>query len=226
MNKKGSIIRFVGILSIALFAAAAARANSIPNPNFTMPGATAIGTPYSIGYGGSLSSAAADWYTFVPDPGSTATSVLLASTDNLSGDVGNMLSFSTNAGFEMSDGNGIFTAGYFSLPAGTTGFIDINVPMGTNGDIGFVCSDGAFCPGSYLFSATSGWQRISFSTTGATDEFGFEIFSTGGGSMEVADPTVPEPGVLLQLGISFLLLIGFGVSEKVIRRRRARSACA
>jgi hypothetical protein len=36
----------------------------------------------------------------------------------------------------------------------------------------------------------------------------------------------PEPGVLLQLGISFLLLIGFGVSEGLIRRRRARAAYA
>ncbi len=218
MNVRRGILRFAGLLSTVLLAAIAARGNAIPNSSFTSAGATPIGTPFSIGPGGGAS-AAADWYTFVPDPSSIATSELLASTDNLSGDIGNMLSFSTNAGFNGSAGNGIFTSGFFSFPAGTTGYMDINVPTGTSGEIGFVCSDGAFCPGSYAFGATSGWQRVSFSTTGATDEFGFEIFSAGGGSMLVADPTspTPEPGTLLLLGSGLLGLAPF------VRRGFARA---
>jgi hypothetical protein len=216
MNMKRSMLRFAGLLSVTLLAAVAVRANSFPNPNFTVAGATPIGTPFSIGPGGGAS-AAASWGTFVPDPSSIATSELLPSTDGLSGDAGNMLWFSTNAGFDGSAGNGIFTI-FAILPAGTTGYMDINVPTGTSGEIGFVVGS-AFSAGSYLFGPTSGWQRISFSSlSGATDEFGFEIFSGGGGSMYVADPTAPtpEPGTLLLLS-SGLTGLGF------IRRKFARA---
>lgn len=202
MNLKKVVLHCSGLFAVALLLAGAARANSIPNPNFTVVGPS--GNPFSTSVSGD--SAAADWYTFVPDPSSVATTQLLPSTDTLSGDVGNMLSFTTNAGFESSAGNGVFTTGFFTLPMGATGFMDINVPTGTSGEIGFVVGS-AFSAGSYSFGATSGWQRISFSSnSGATDEFGFEIFSAGGGSMLVADPTAPtpEPGTLLLLASGLL----------------------
>lgn len=204
MNVKRGMARFAGLLSIVLLAGSTARGNSIPNSNFAVSGAVPVGVVFNT-TSSSGSSAAADWGTFVPDPESTASSELLASTDTLSGDVGNMLSFSTNAGFNGSAGNGIFTTG-FLLPAGTTGYMDINVSSGTAGEIGFVVGS-AFSAGSYSFSGTSGWQRISFSAlSGGTDEFGFEIFSSGGGSMLVADPTAPtpEPGTLLLLAWGLL----------------------
>jgi hypothetical protein len=216
MKVGGLMLRSCGLAAMALLAATLASANSIPNPNFTIPGAVSVGTVFSTSASTS-SSAAADWGTFVPDPNSIASSELLASTDNLSGDAGNMLSFSTNAGFNGSAGNGIFTSGFFIVPAGTTGFMDINVAAGTTGEIGFVVGS-AFSAGSYSFSGTSGWQRVSFSTTGATNEFGFEIFSGGGGSMLVADPTAPtpEPSSLLLLGSG---LLGFA---PFLRRKFAR----
>ncbi len=209
-------INKLAVLTVFLLAtglsSTAVRANSIPNPNFTLVGPS--GSPFTTSIS-TNTSAAADWGTFVPVPNSTATTELFASTDNLSGDVGNMLSFSTNAGFHLSDGNGVFTTCcFFTVPAGTVGFMDINVTAGTTGELGFVESSGAFSAGSYSFSGTSGWQRVSFSTTGASGELGFEIFSNGGGSMYVADPTAPtpEPGTLLLLA-SGLTGIGF------IRRR-------
>ena len=209
MNVNGKMLRFAGLLSVALLAAAAARGNSLPNPNFTMPGAVPVGTVFSTS-SSTGSSAAADWGTFVPDPNSVASSELLASTDSLSGDLGNMLSFSTDSGFNGSAGNGIFTI-LPVLPAGTTGYIDINVPMGTSGELGFVVGS-AFSAGSVLFGPTSGWQRASFSSlSGATNEFGFEIFSAGGGSMLVADAAAPtpEPGTLLLLGSGLLGFVVF-----------------
>ncbi|MFZ0638626.1 MAG: PEP-CTERM sorting domain-containing protein [Candidatus Acidiferrales bacterium] len=215
MNVKKTILRSSGLFAVALLIVGAARGNSIPNPNFTVVGPS--GSPFSTSVS-TGTSAAADWGTFVPDPSSVATTELLPSTDTLSGDAGNMLSFATNAGFDGSAGNGVFTTGFFTLPAGTTGFMDINVPTGTSGEIGFVVGS-AFSAGSYSFSGTSGWQRITFSSnSGATDEFGFEIFSAGGGSMLVADPTAPtpEPGTLLLLA-SGLPALGF------LRRRFIRA---
>jgi hypothetical protein len=215
MNFKRGVLHCSGLIAMALLVATVARGNSIPNPNFTLVGPG--GNPFTTSVS-TATSAAADWGTFVPDPNSVATTQLLPSTDTLSGDVGNMLSFSTNAGFNGSAGNGIFTI-FATLPAGTTGYMDINVPTGTSGEIGFVVGS-AFSAGSYSFGAPSGWQRISFSSnSGATDEFGFEIFSAGGGSMLVADPTAPtpEPGTLLLLGSG---LLGF----VPLLRRRFRTA--
>jgi hypothetical protein len=201
----------------AVLAAPTRAANVIPNGNFNTVGS--YGNPVSVPAPGSVESAAANWITFLCDPGSTGTSALVASTDPSGG--GLMMQFTTNGGFYQSCGNGLFTNLTSGLPLDSTGSFDINVAPGTSGEIGFVNSGGAFDSGSYLFSSTAGsWITASFTNLDSvTGEVGFEIFDSAGGTIYLDNgvaPT-PEPGT-----ISLVLCGALGLLSKT----RLRKKCA
>jgi len=203
LRKAALLLLVVGLSSVAF------ANNLIPNAGFTVAGAAPIGTPVTTcsPSGGALS-AAASWFTFIPDANSCVITQILPSTDNLSGATGpNMLAFTTNAGFDGSAGNGVFGVG-MALPQNTTGHVDIFVPAGSSGDIGFVVLGCCFDAKTFSFTATTGWNRVSFTNSqGPSGEFGLEIFSGGGGSIAIADPfaSAPEPGslILLAAGLTF-----------------------
>jgi hypothetical protein len=127
-----------------------------------------------------------------------------------------MLEFTTNAGFNGSAGNGVFSVGP-ALPANTVGHVDIFVPA-SSGDIGFVVNGCCFSSGTFSFTPTIGWNRVTFSNPeGPSGEFGLEIFSQGGGTIYIANPfasPAPEPGSLILLGTGLAF-----VASKLRRRR-------
>lgn len=138
-------------------------------------------------------------------------------------------------------------------PAGTVAFNngdnvcgDITITLSlAPGDYTFVLSDagnyanalsdnGTLSEGfnsSLVYTDSNGnpiWQTCDISAGGVTscitplNTWAFTITDNSGGGLS----TTPEPGVFLLLGISLLLMMGFGVCETVMRRRRARTACA
>ena len=120
----GSILR-KGLLVVVMLGMAgiAFASNVIPNNMFLNIGP--LGSPVTTcSPSGGTFSAAASWLTFIPAASSCVTTTVLPSTDTIQPG-GNMLEFQTNAGFTGSDGNGVFTCCSFTVPANTTGQVDI-----------------------------------------------------------------------------------------------------
>jgi hypothetical protein len=206
-----------GPLLIVLFSAcvvAFASPNVIPNNMFLNIGP--LGNPViTCSPSGGTFSAAANWGTFIPHPNSCVTTTVLPSTDTIQPG-GNMLEFQTDAGFTGSDGNGVFTCCTFTVSANTAGHVDILVPAGSSGEIGWVVLGCCFSSGSYGFSNTGGvWQRVTFTNPeGPSNEFGLEIFSAGGGTIFIANPYAPSPEP------TTLMLLGGGLLAAGMRLRR------
>ncbi|MGA7823432.1 MAG: PEP-CTERM sorting domain-containing protein [Steroidobacteraceae bacterium] len=219
-------VAFLGVAAAGFFVTS--RANVIPNGNFATVGPS--GNPVTVSAPGDVVSAAADWYFFLCDPGSTATSSLVPTTDPHGS--GNMMDFTTNGGFYESCGNGLFTNLTSGLPLGSTGSFDIDVSAGTTGEIGFVNSGGAFDSGSFLFAPTSGWETVTFTNQDSpTGEVGFEIFSDSGGTILLDNgiAPIPEPGTVSLLAVALLSLgafrrraTGLGLAGVGFLRRRKK----
>jgi hypothetical protein len=157
------------------------------------------GTPVTHNGNLPVETAAASWLVFQPGGSGPAVSALLASTNPLLVGGGNMLRFDSSTGFLGSAASGVFqNASAVALP-GSTGSMDLLLPVGQGLLFGFVCASGGFCAGTLNIEGNGAWTRYTVVAPEPVVTFGFALLTAQ--SFVLADNAsvtqVPEPGALL-----------------------------